>query len=148
MVTKRGAMKLRALLDNGCQRTVVRQDIARKLGLRAVGIKRCQIQGFGGGVDRSKMRRGYQLPLDARDARGQPAGDPVLVYALAVDDIGVPVPHAPDGPWLQELRREGRILADELDAPCRDQRIDVMIGADQLRHIVFNRQKVDLSNGL
>ena len=40
------------------------------------------------------------------------------------------------------------MLADELDAPCRDQRIDVMIGANQLRHVIFNRQTVDLSNGL
>ena len=113
--TRHGFMKLRCLLDTGCQRTIVRAPVAKKLGLKAIGRERCQILGVNGVADGLKVRRRYELQLQARDVDGQPAGAMVAIYALAVDDIGVPVPHAPAGPWLEELFQASRMLADEVD---------------------------------
>ena len=115
--SRSGIMKLRCLLDTGCQRTIIRDAVVKKLGLKVVGTERCQLLGLGGTTDIHKVRRGYELQLQARDVNGQPGGDVICLYALTVDEIGVPVPHAPAGSWLEELIQDERLLADEVDAP-------------------------------
>lgn len=134
-----------SLLDgHRFQRTIIREAIAKKLGLEVAGTERCRILGLGGVTDNNLVRRRYDIILQSRDGNG-----PIThISALTVDEIAVPVPHAPQGSWLDDLLRDRRVLADDLEETQQDQRIDMLIGADQHRRVVFDDQSFQLSNGI
>ena len=138
-----GKARLRILFDSGYQRTLVKWSSIKSIGLRPEMGENIHIFGLGGTIDGMFRHKGFCLPLlpgDGRDAI------PVFLYALAVDEIGVPIPSATKGVWVDELRRRNLPLAK--DPEISENTLDVLVGADQYLSIVDEKDTFYLRNGL
>ncbi|XP_064476598.1 uncharacterized protein LOC135390698 [Ornithodoros turicata] len=124
---RRERVLVRLLLDGGCQRTFIRSDLSKRLGLRVLGEEDITIFTFGeDATGEQRTCRRVELCLTSQHDRRD-----VRVGALQVPMICSDVMKAPVDILRYQLHAQGIVIADASlhGIQCEDG-ISVLIGAD------------------
>jgi len=136
---KSGWIRVRALLDQGSQRSYVLKSVAAELGLVPISQEGMIHSVFSGYQTVVQNHNKYRIQV--YDVRGQ-AGHIMDVWDQ--EKICGDIPRLSPGPWIDALKQEGIELNDVgLDCP----EIGILIGADAFRNLLLGRV-AELSNGL
>lgn len=129
---------VRALIDNGSQRSYVLKSTVSQLGLNPVGFETLTHVVFGGSTSRKEHKR-YNIKIN--DLKGYYS---CRIEVLDQTTICGPIPRIKEGPWLNELKEKGIHLSDT----GHDQRpIELLIGADFAGKL-YSGSTCELSCGL
>ncbi len=131
---------VRALMDNGSQRSYILKSTAKELSLESKGERETTHLTFGGGKH-TKYHYHYDIELVDMDSK--------FSRKVSVDDetsICSHVPEASSGKWILELKRKGVILNDQ-KYQHSNQTVEVLLGNDVYGRLLTGK-KVDLNCGI
>ncbi|KAM7304098.1 uncharacterized protein ISCGN_013998 [Ixodes scapularis] len=121
---------VRAIIDGGSQRTFIREDLSRKLGLKVLGYVSLRLNTFGHSTSRPQRRRLVQVRLHSQYGQEECVIEAVEVPFICKDVVQVPVDHE----FVRRMMKNGRRIADMLLSPLAtaEEGISLLVGSDQL----------------
>ncbi|XP_042142868.1 uncharacterized protein LOC120845242 [Ixodes scapularis] len=121
---------VRAIIDGGSQRTFIREDLSRKLGLKVLGYLSLRLNTFGHSTSRPRRRRLVQVRLHSQYGQEECVIETVEVPFICKDVVQAPVDHK----FVRRMRKNGRRIADMLLSPLTtaEEGIFLLVGSDQL----------------
>jgi len=134
IVGERGMRKrVRALFDDGSQKTYVKKSVVAELGLFAEGQEGLFQQVFGNQCTSLQHHNVYDLKLENKVGNGY-----IYVTALDQSHICGKLPRAQPGPWIHELQRRNIQIGESDDDESEE--IGLLIGAkDSVRLMTGQR---------
>uniref|UniRef100_A0A5S6PZN5 CCHC-type domain-containing protein n=1 Tax=Trichuris muris TaxID=70415 RepID=A0A5S6PZN5_TRIMR len=130
---------VRVLVNTGSQRSYLTKLAASRAGYKPAGRRTFAQSLFGGAKSGLRLHSYYKIRLESLDRE-------YVCRFVAYDepDIFCPIRSVPEGPWINDLRKNGITLSDDGN-PYTD--IDVLIGADMAGK-VYTGNLVRLESGL
>jgi hypothetical protein len=131
---ERGSKKIRAILDDGSQRSYISRKVADEIGLQLIGEEKVTHILFGGVQTEVQKYRRMQADLCNLTGKGK-----CTIEVLDKDKICGNIPRVTSGPWMSRLKDMGVYISDMGDG-CPP--VDLLIGAKELAKIVTGQMKL------
>lgn len=131
---------VRAMMDNGSQRSYILKSTARELALQNKGQRETTHLTFGGGKHKKTHYR-YEIQLSSMESN--------YSRCFKVDDEDNICSHVPDvkpGSWITELKKKGVILCDEKYKNISST-VEVLLGNDVYGSLLTG-EKIDFESGI
>ncbi|XP_042147986.1 uncharacterized protein LOC121046466 [Ixodes scapularis] len=121
---------VRAIVDGGSQRTFIREDVSRKLGLKVLGETSLRLNTFGHCSTRPQRRQLVEVRLRSQYGQEECVVEAVEVPFICKDVVRVPADHV----FVRRVEEDGRRIADALLFPGvpAEEGISLLVGSDQL----------------
>lgn len=123
--------EVRAIVDNGSQRSYVLKNAVNKMGYSPVGQQKLTHSLFGGAKSKEQNHYRYQMRLSSLDGKYA-----CKFEALENETICNGISSVRVGPWTEELRGLNIELSDTIDST---EPIQVLIGADVAGKLMTGR---------
>ena len=130
---------VRVMLDTGSNQSFVTAAVADQLQCRQLALDDVNVQSFGGGQMKTKMRKA-QLSLKGLSDKASP----LAISAYVVPTICSSPPRAEPS-----VRRHAHLMGLELAEPVtlegEDRSISILIGQDHMREVIDGRMKTGMA---
>ncbi|KAL1480900.1 hypothetical protein MTO96_050654, partial [Rhipicephalus appendiculatus] len=127
------------MVDSGSQRTFIREDVSKTLGLKELGSVNLQLNIFGQTSSVPRQHRVVELKLHSQFDTKEYLLTAIEVPFVCKDVVQVPVDHD----FVRDIEIDGHLLADKLLIPgmAAVPGISLLIGADQLWQFMSGETK-------
>jgi len=134
-----GDRTVRALIDDGSQRSYISKELALDLGLKLIGKEEIQHCLFTGVQTSAQTHGRYEIQLRYPNRNGV-----LKLNVLDQQRICGDIPQVTKGNWMFELRKKGIWISDISN---NSEKIELLIGADSIVGLTTGKE-VHLRNGL
>ncbi|KAH7966037.1 hypothetical protein HPB49_013304 [Dermacentor silvarum] len=139
IIGKKQRAYIRGIVDSGSQRTFIREDVSKTLGLKELGSVNLQLNTLGQTSSVTVQHRLVELKLRSQYDNRECLLQAIEVPFVCKDVVQVPLEHD----FVTTIESDGHLIADKLLLPgmAAVPGISLLIGADQLWQFMSGEMK-------